>query len=117
MFKAKEHDGLFGPFYSEWAFSDMEESAPKLNREVLDNLRDVVSYRVIYGDNFECRRPEFVGDDELILREFNGYNRNYFEVIEKPEWMSMDEVALIADTGNLCFGFNVSGSRVTVYTD
>lgn len=118
MFEAKEHTGRFGTFYSEWAFSDMEKSAPKLNREALDEYRKALSYRKIYGqDNFEHKRPEFTGDEELILRERNGYNKNVYEVIEKPEWMTMAEVALVADTGNLCFGFATSGNTVTVYTD
>lgn len=118
MFEAKEHEGRFGTFYSEWEFSDMERRAPKLNREALDEYRKALSYRKIYGqDNFEHKRPEFTGDEELILRERNGYNKNVYEVIEKPEWMTMAEVALVADTGNLCFGFATSGNTVTVYTD
>lgn len=117
MFEAKEHEGRFGTFYSEWAFSDMERSAPKLNREVLDEYRKALSYRVIYGDNFEHKRPEFTGDDELILRESICFGRNVYEVIEKPEWMTMAEVALVADTGNLCFGFASNSNSVTVYTD
>lgn len=117
MFEAKKHEGRFGTFYSEWAFSDMEKSAPKLNREVLDEYRKALSYRVIYGDNFEYGRPEFTGEEELILRESNGYNKNVYEVIEKPEWMTIAEVALVADTGNLCFGFYGTCNSVTVYTD
>ena len=117
MFEAKKHEGRFGTFYSEWAFSDMEKSAPKLNREVLDEYRKALSYRVIYGDNFEHGRPEFTGEEELILRERNSYNKNVYEVIEKPEWMTIAEVALVADTGNLCFGFHGTCNSVTVYTD
>ena len=117
MFEAREHTGRFGRFYSAWAFSDMEKSAPKQNWAVLEEYRKALSYRIIWSDNLEHRRPEFTGDDELILRGFNGYNRNDFEVIEKPEWMTMADGALIADTGNLCFGFVSTGNSVTVYTD
>lgn len=118
MFEAKKHEGRFGTFYSEWAFSDMEKSAPKLNRQILGEYRKALSYRKIYGqDNFEFSRPEFTGEEELILRERNCYNRNVYEIIEKPEWMTMAEVALVADTGNLCFGFASNSSAVVIYTD
>lgn len=117
MFEAKKHDGRFGTFYSKWAFSDMEESAPEQNRAVLEEYRKALSYRKVYGDNFEHKRPEFTGEEELILRERHCYNENVYEVIEKPEWMTMAEVALVADTGNLCFGFASNSNSVTVYTD
>ena len=117
MFGAKQHTGRFGKFYSEWAFSDMEGSAPKLNRQVLDEYRKALDYRMVWSDNFEHGRPGFTGEEVLILRERNGYNKNVYEVIEKPEWMTMAEVALVADTGNLCFGFSATGNSVSVYTD
>lgn len=118
MFEAKKHEGRFGTFYSSWAFSDVEESAPKQNKAVLEEYRKVLSCRMIYGrDDLEHKRPEFTGDEELILRERNCYGRNVYEIIEKPEWMTIAEVAFVADTGNLCFGFRTSGSTVTINTD
>lgn len=118
MFEAKKHEGRFGTFYSSWAFSDVEKTAPKQNRAVLEEYRKVLSYRKIYGQgNIEYRYPEFTGEDELILRESNGYNKNVYKVIEKPEWMTIAEVAFVADTGNLCFGFYGTYNSVTVYTD
>lgn len=66
----------------------------------------------------EAKRPEGHGEETFIYRDGAiGYAHSDFSVIDMPEWMTMDEAALVIDRGNLCFGFRTSGSTVTICTD
>lgn len=115
----KEFTGRFGKFYSQWAFSSIEKEAPKDNRAYLEKLMCELEFFKLRGDS-EWRDPQFVGDQTIVVREHNLYGRNQYVVVDKPEWMTYDEVALVCDHGSLCFGHAVTGcpkTVVIVFTD
>lgn len=115
---AREHDGRFGKFYSEWAFDTRSKEMASRNLEVYDALTEALDIHRAYRDNFEARHPEGRGDETFIYRDGAiGYAHSDFGVIDMPEWMTMAEAALVIDRGNLCFGFRTIGSTVTIHTD
>lgn len=115
---AREHEGRFGKFYSEWAFDEKSREMSAANSRVYDALTGTLDIRRVYRDNFEAKHPEGHGEETFIYRDGAiGYAHNDFGVIDMPEWMTMAEAALVIDRGNLCFGFRTSGSTVTIYTD
>lgn len=115
---AREHEGRFGKFYSEWAFDMRFKELASRNREVYDAFTEALDIHKVYRDNFEAKRPEGHGEETFIYREGAiGYAHSDFSVIDMPEWMTMAEAALVIDRGNLCFGFRTSGSTVTIHTD
>lgn len=115
---AREHESRFGKFYSEWAFDMRFKEMVSRNREVYDALTGALEIHKVYRDNFEAKRPERHGEETFIYRDGAiGYAHSDFSVIDMPEWMTMDEAALVIDRGNLCFGFRTSGSTVTIHTD
>ncbi len=45
------------------------------------------------------------------------YGRKTYEVLENPESLNTDELALICDHGNLCFGHRADGEYIVIHTD
>lgn len=115
---AREHEGRFGKFYSEWAFEEKAREMSAANRTVYDLLANELDIHRIYRDNFEAKHSEGRGEETFIYRDGAIGHAHYgFSVIDMPEWMTMEEAALVIDRGNLCFGFRSSGSTVSINFD
>lgn len=111
---AKEHDGRFGKFYSAWAYDENEDAMRDANMNVYEAMiEDVVRL------NENLRITEFENDEQVLsyINITGGYGHYQSIVTSKPEWMTMDEAALLIDGGNLCFGFQTMGNVVKIYTD
>lgn len=107
------------PFYSSWAFSDNEREKAKANREALKEYEGRYC-KMPNGDNKADAIAEHPG--KLIYWEgAPTVNERHFHVVSNPESLSAAEIALIVDTGNLCFGFVVSGGTyatvIDIFTD
>lgn len=113
MKEFKTKDGR--SFYSEWAFDvDSNEKSDK-NYEVFDSFRGHYCYPMFNQTIEECiaKNP-----NKLVLNNIAfGKSSNKYMVCANPENLSMAEIALIADYGNICFGFDVIGNIITIYTD
>ena len=46
-----------------------------------------------------------------------GYANHIYRIHSNPYNLSDDEIALVLDGGNLCFGYRRSGDVFTIYTD
>ena len=46
-----------------------------------------------------------------------GYAHTRYKVLKNSAGLSTDELALICDCGNLCFGYRTSGGEIHIYTD
>lgn len=112
----KEHktrDGL--PFYSEWAFASNANKMYKANMEALAEY-DGRYCMPRYNETVEDCVKE--NPDKLVYYIGNhGYTRNAYAIAANPENLSTEEIALIVDHGNLCFGFYGSQSYISIYTD
>lgn len=108
---AKEHNGRFGKFYSAWAYDENEDDIADANSKAYIDLMAAVKLNPRDTDDAN-------DDDELIYENIAaGYAHTSFMVKSKPEWMTMDEAALVIDRGSLCFGFQTMGNVVKIYTD
>ena len=47
----------------------------------------------------------------------SGYACKYYEIIGNVNNLSDHDCAIIADGGNLCFGYRMEGQKIVVYTD
>jgi hypothetical protein len=47
----------------------------------------------------------------------NSSGQTVYNVISNPENLTKDQLALICDSGNLCFGYRMFGNQITIYTD
>ena len=97
--------------YSPWAYTENESEKAKINRELYNELKDkarIVGGSVGYGHHIYLVVP---ADEE------------HFKDLENP-WAELDnnkkellnEMALVADDGNLCFGYTYLG-KLASYTD
>lgn len=104
-----QHDSRYGEFYSAWAYDADSENISKCNADVYKRLRDVCA---------EASQSEGSDDCMTVYRECPcSYSRRNFQVVQNPNDLSMEEIALVADGGSLCFGFRFIGSMICIYTD
>lgn len=103
--------------YNGWSHSDKAEEKQAINKEIYNKLK---SFAKQVGYNWRTGKPDWTKDDEenyfcykLIRREAG---RIYFSVVSNPHGFTVDEMALICDSGNLCFGYTYCGD-IIIYTD
>lgn len=109
---SREHAGRFGTFYSEWALDSSPGERLEHNMEIYHKLMDVLK--------IPCHGGKFRGNGNELFEYAtygNSYGKNSYLVKAMPDWMTMDEAALIVDCGNLCFGFCIHGNTIDIYTD
>ena len=53
----------------------------------------------------------------VILSGDSGYACRYYQIIGNANNLSNHDCAIIADGGNLCFGYRLEGQKIVVYTD
>ena len=91
--------------YSEWANSENQFEKRDVNAEIYNELRN--KYKINQGE-----------DSDIIYRKYRGYAKVDYVIEKCPDELTDDEIALICDDGNLCFGYRGSkDSRITVITD
>lgn len=81
-----------------WAFTDNERQKMQENLKAYEELKS-------RADGLEFKKLRSV------------YNAIEYKVTKKPDNLTWEQVALILDNGNLCFGFRRDGRLVTIYTD
>ena len=90
-----QDDSLEEKVYSSWAMKPRGGEKGKINREIYNKIKDKAQV--------EC-----VG---------TGYAHKKYKVVENPENLSIAELALICDRGNLCFGYRQQGGLIIIHTD
>ena len=81
--------------YSGYAFTENSDEKMKMNREIYEEIKDKA-------------KVEF---------HHVGYGHAAYRVIENPEHLPKIKLALICDSGNLCFGYRTEGDLIVIYTD
>lgn len=81
--------------YSSWAFTKNETEKSKINQEIYQEIKDKAIV--------EC-----VG---------SGYGHTKYRVLSNPDNLSTLELALICDSGNLCFGYRKEEDLIVIHTD
>ena len=96
--------------YSQWAFSSHEFEKRDINMSIYDELNKkykISKYKIDNPDDY----------DVIIKFDQSGYASKTYEVIKNGPGLSTDELALICDSGNLCFGYNVKNNLIVIYID
>ena len=82
-------------------------------KETYENIKDKA---VIIFDK-EKATDELLKSKSVILYYRDGYAHTDYLVLSNPHKLSDYELALFCDGGNLCFGYRVMGSLITIHTD
>lgn len=81
--------------YSSWAFEEDTIEKARINREIYKEIKDEA-------------KVELVG---------SGYGHKKYKIVSNPHCLSISELALICDNGNLCFGYRTQGDLIIIHTD
>ena len=84
--------------YSKWAYTENESEKAAMNRLIYEELKEA--------------NPDF--KFKLVER---GYAQKTYKVLENPNNLSIEQMALLIDSGNLCFGYRCSSGNIVIYTD
>lgn len=103
-----------GKVYVKWAFTENEQEKAKVNLETYKAICD--KWRVNRHEHFN--QSEINDDDfDLIIERTAGYNHATYRIIKNETDLSQNEIALVCDGGNLCFGYTMKGSIFYVFED
>lgn len=105
--------------YSQWAFKEDATAMAKINREIYAELYPKV--KMCHIDWF-TKKPNYTEEDLqtycCVKYVESGYGTQTYQVLSNPYGFTDEELALISDGGNLCFGYRKYGADMfIVYTD
>ena len=104
--------------FSSWAYTENADEKAQINRELYQKLKDKI--KIGYMDS-NLKRINISRDDLqnycCLVPDGRGYGNVRYHIISNPHHLSNDEIALVADSGNLCFGYRMEGSTIIIYTD
>lgn len=92
--------------YNGWAFTANEGEKGRINREIHDELNE--KYK-IYRHDFKFTPDVDLDQYDVVIGREPGYAHSKYNVIKNTPNLTTDELLLICDCGNLCFG----GSSIT----
>ena len=76
---------------------------------------------VVYPYEWDCmsekQRNKILSKKTVIMSGESVYACKYYEIIGNANNLSDHDCAIIADGGNLCFGYRMEGRKIVVYTD
>ena len=107
--------------YKRWAFDSLAQDMAANNMDELKKLQD--KYKIHYGlseYNPEKESFEYINQDDYDIVYYitaHGYGYNEYYITKNKPNLSKDELALICDGGNLCFGYADYGNTIKIYTD
>lgn len=99
--------------YPEFAFKKYEWAKSKMNREIYEELK--AKYKICQ----KYLQSEINMDDfDLVYSRTPGHNHADYYIHKNNTALTSDELALIFDGGNLCFGYTVvSDNHYYVFED
>lgn len=106
--------------YEPWAFTDRSEEKGKINVEIYQELTSkykITSESQFWNKDKKQWEEKDLSDYDLVYSRTPAYNHSEYRIIKNTTDLSQDEIALILDEGNLCFGYMMSGSTYHVFED
>lgn len=102
--------------YNSWAFTQNEGEKAQINREIYNELTS--KYKVYRSSNIDLRSVEKFDEYDVAICRYPKYLSSEYQVIKNEPNLSVDELLLICDQGNLCFGGkSLSANRLLVWED
>lgn len=85
--------------YKSFAFKGDERKKLEINREIYEELKK--KWKILINPN----DGEPFDDYDLVYRRKAAYHHGEYTILKNETNMTSDELALIFDGGNLCFGY------------
>ena len=100
--------------YNCYAFTENALEKSKINHEIYENVLKAKAKK-FWGDKFPSE--EDLQNFVCYKRIETGYANVKYEILSNPFNLSTEQLALICDEGNLCFGYRREGKYIVIYTD
>lgn len=100
--------------YNQWAFTENESEKSKINHEIYEELKEkwrIASNTEFYNTKTKQTEKVNFDDYDLVYKRKAGYNRGEYTIHKNETTMTDDELALVFDGGNLCFGYKKESSN------
>lgn len=103
--------------YSSWAFTEKEEEKAKINNSIYKELKE--KYRILKVSDINHKEPtkEELEQNDIVYSRKACYGHGEYKIYKCPNEVTLDELALICDGGNLCFGYRGNKNFLSVSED
>lgn len=105
-------EGLERRIYSPWAFTENEFEKGRMNHDIYKELK---SKHIIFRSDFKNKIIDgvdiYFDDYDIVIGRKPGYHHSVYYVYKNAPKLSVAELALICDGGNLCFGYSFEGNH------
>lgn len=103
--------------YNSWAFTSNEEEKFKINKEILEELKNRYKICKVSDANHKEPTKEQLEENDIVFSRSAEYLQGDYRIYKCPDEITVDEMALICDDGNLCFGYRGDRKHITVFED
>lgn len=106
--------------YKSWAFTENELEKRDINSLIYKELKD--KYKIsrstrVYNSTLKGMEDVILDDYDIVLDSTPCYGHTKYKIVKNNTELSRDEIALICDRGNLCFGYRMEGSMICINND
>lgn len=107
--------------YENYAFTENEKEKAKINREIYSELKEkykILKVEEILRDkSFRIPTEDELNNNDIVYSRKACYGHGEYKIYKCPEKVNLNELALICDGGNLCFGYSGSKNKLIVFED
>ena len=100
--------------YNSWAFQKDEQEKGKINREIYEELKN--KYKISDIDH-KAPSEEESNNNDIVYSRKACYLHGEYRIYKCPDEVTFDELSLICDGGNLCFGSRGNKNKLDVFED
>lgn len=113
----QEKNNLEKKIYSPWAFTENESEKAKINNAIYKELKE--KYKILKVSDVDHRLPtnEELEQNDIVISRKACYAHGEYKIYKCPDEITLDELALICDGGNLCFGYRGDKNFLSVSED
>lgn len=103
--------------YSSYAFKENEIEKMRINRKIYEELE--AKYKILKVSDIDHEEPskEELKQNDIVYSRKACYGHGEYRIYKCPDEVSVDELALICDGGNLCFGYRGDKKFISVSED
>ena len=103
--------------YSSYAFKENEKEMMKINRQIYEELEE--RYKILKVSDIDHKAPtsEELEQNDIVYSRKACNAQGEYRIYKCPDEVTLDELALICDGGNLCFGYRGDKKFLSVSED
>ena len=103
--------------YNSWAFQQNEFEKGKINREIYEELKS--KYKILKVSDIDHKVPseEDLNNNDIVYSRKACHLHGEYRIYKCPDEVTFNELSLICDGGNLCFGSSGTKTFLTVFED